>query len=62
MDDPRDLISTGQAAEMLGVSEKTIRSWADKGELPCVRTPGGQRRFSPVTVAALLRIPQEATQ
>jgi excisionase family DNA binding protein len=61
MDTARDLITTGQAAERLGVSPQTIRRWADDGSLPSVRTPGGQRRFSPVTVAALLRIPQEAS-
>lgn len=29
----------------LGVSESTVRRRADRGELPCVRSPGGQRLF-----------------
>ncbi len=34
-----------QAAELLGLSVATVRRWSDAGELPCRRTPGGQRRF-----------------
>lgn len=38
-------VSLRQAAEMLGVHPATVRAWADKGELPSRRTPGGHRRF-----------------
>ena len=38
-------VSLRQAAELLGVHPATVRSWADKGELPSRRTPGGHRRF-----------------
>src|SRR5690606_23701144 len=30
---------------MLGVHPATVRNWADKGDLPSRRTPGGHRRF-----------------
>ena len=33
------------AAGVLGVSEHTLRRWADAGRVPCRRSPGGQRRF-----------------
>jgi excisionase family DNA binding protein len=33
------------AAQMLGVHPSTLRSWADKGEIPSHRTAGGHRRF-----------------
>ena len=38
-------VSLRQAAQMLGVHPATVRAWADKGELPSRRTPGGHRRF-----------------
>ena len=38
-------VSLRQAAEMLGVHPATVRNWADKGDLPSRRTPGGHRRF-----------------
>lgn len=34
------------ASEFLGVHYTTLRIWADKGEIPVFRTPGGHRRFS----------------
>lgn len=30
---------------MLGVHQSTLRTWADSGEIPVFRTPGGHRRF-----------------
>ena len=35
-----------EASEFLGVHFTTLRIWADKGEIPVFRTPGGHRRFS----------------
>ena len=35
-----------EASEFLGVHFTTLRTWADKGEIPVFRTPGGHRRFS----------------
>ena len=34
-----------EAASLLGVRPETLRRWADAGTVPCVRTPGGERRF-----------------
>ncbi len=39
------LMSTGDVAEVLGVSEATVKRWADAGTLTCIRTPGGHRKF-----------------
>lgn len=33
----------GQAAELLGVSDDTVRRWVDSGRLAARRTPGGRR-------------------
>lgn len=38
-------LSLGEAAEILGVHPSTVRHWADSGDLPSQRTPGGHRRF-----------------
>jgi excisionase family DNA binding protein len=34
------------ASDFLGVHFTTLRGWADRGEIPVFRTPGGHRRFS----------------
>jgi len=42
-----DLLTTGQAAKRLGVSDETVRRWADDRRLRHVRLPSGQLRFRP---------------
>jgi excisionase family DNA binding protein len=37
-------ITLGTASDLLGVSESTIRRWADAGEIRSYRTSGGHRR------------------
>lgn len=39
------LLSVSAAARLLGVSASSLRAWAAAGRVPCVRTPGGHRRF-----------------
>lgn len=39
------LLSVSAAARLLGVSSSSLRAWAAAGRVPCVRTPGGHRRF-----------------
>jgi len=45
MTDPNEWLSLGEAADILGVHPSTVRHWADSGDLPSQRTPGGHRRF-----------------
>lgn len=33
------------AAGYLGVHFTTLRRWTDEGKVPCIRTPGGRRRY-----------------
>jgi len=40
-----DILSTKAVAEMLDVSEATVKRWSDAGTLRCFRTPGGHRKF-----------------
>ncbi|HQR37651.1 MAG TPA: helix-turn-helix domain-containing protein [Blastocatellia bacterium] len=40
------LFSTTEVARMWNVSESTVKRWADSGDLVCIKTRGGHRRFS----------------
>lgn len=40
------LISVAAAAGILGISTKTLKRWADRGDIAFTRTLGGHRRFS----------------
>lgn len=43
---PEEWLTLPQAAEQLGVHQTTLRRWADHGDIPFMRTPGGHRRFA----------------
>ena len=41
-----DYLKTAKAAEMLGVSQNTLRTWASDGKIPVCRNPAnGYRLF-----------------
>lgn len=40
------LVSIGEASQILGVSEVTLRQWTDEGKIKAYITPGGHRRYS----------------
>ena len=48
-------LELGAAAQLLGVHFTTLRRWADEGQVPCYRTPGGQRRFKESELLAFLK-------
>jgi excisionase family DNA binding protein len=52
-----DLLTTREAAALLGVGTTSIKRWADSGLLACVRTMGGHRRFPRRAVEALIGQP-----
>ncbi|MDT9276364.1 MAG: MerR family DNA-binding transcriptional regulator, partial [Limnospira sp. PMC 737.11] len=35
-----------EAAQILGVHERTLRRWDDNGSIETIRTPAGQRRYN----------------
>lgn len=49
-----DLLTTREAAALLGVGTTSIKRWADSGLLACVKTLGGHRRFPRRAVEALV--------
>lgn len=48
------LLTVSQAAEFIGVHPLTLRTWSDKGLVPCCRTPGGHRRYNVDAIQNLL--------
>ena len=55
MAESKDWLSLADASERLGVHPSTLRRWADGGEIPHFRTPGGHRRFRESDLAAWMR-------
>lgn len=51
-------LSLKGAATQLGVHPTTVRRWADGGHIPCMRTPGGHRRFA---LSAIQHLAQQRT-
>ena len=50
------LFSTTELARMWNVSESTVKRWADSGDLRCVKTVGGHRRFQLEEISRFQRV------
>lgn len=48
------LLTPGEVAQRFRVDPKTVTRWGKTGVLPCIRTPGGHRRYWASAVDALL--------
>jgi MerR family transcriptional regulator, light-induced transcriptional regulator len=48
-------LTSREAARLLGVSEASVKRWADAGHLRAERTAGGHRRFRPEDLARFRR-------
>lgn len=62
MDERDDFIGTDEAARIAGVGPTAVKRWADQGVLPCIRTPGGHRRFARAEVDALIQARRQQPQ
>ena len=51
----RELLSPNQVAKAIGVSESSLKRWADQGRIPTVRTAGGHRRLPVNSVLEFVR-------
>lgn len=40
-----ELLLPSEVAALFKVDPKTVARWANGGKIPCIRTPGGQRRI-----------------
>jgi excisionase family DNA binding protein len=52
-DDP--ILTTSEAAQLLGVAVSTAQVWMENGDLPAWKTPGGHRRVRHSAVMRLVR-------
>lgn len=63
MEKERRWLTLSAASKLLGVHPATLRQWADAGQVPSYRTPGGHRRFDANELRAfLLRASTSAVQ
>jgi excisionase family DNA binding protein len=53
----KKMLSIGEAAARLHVSQNTLRKWSDEGRVPTVRRPGGGglRRYDPNVIERIRR-------
>ena len=51
-----ELLSTSEAARIIGVGTTSVKRWADDGLLDCVRTAGGHRRFTRDSLDRFVRL------
>ena len=56
------LLRVGEAAALLGVSDDTVRRWAEQGRLRLVRFPNGRAAVEGAELAALARELADAPQ
>lgn len=54
-DDHDPILTTREAARLLGVAVSTAQAWMESGALPAWKTPGGHRRIRLSAVAGLLQ-------
>jgi excisionase family DNA binding protein len=54
--DVGEFLTTSEAADLLGVSVRTIQLWVQGGSLEAWRTAGGHRRISRASVSQLLQL------
>jgi excisionase family DNA binding protein len=50
-----ELLTSAQAARLLGVTPATVKRWTDAGLIPCARTVGAHRRFRAEDVVRFAR-------
>lgn len=49
-----ELLTPTEVAKIFGVSPKTVTRWAKSGQVPCLTTLGGHRRYRRTDIEALI--------
>lgn len=49
-----EILAPREVAQMFSVTPKTVRKWADNGDIAYIKTPGGHRRYPRWAVEELL--------
>lgn len=55
----KDILTTADAAHLLGISTRTAQLWVESGQLPSWKTPGGHRRIPRQAVLDLIEPPAQ---
>lgn len=54
-----EFLTASEVADIFGVSRATVSTWAKRGKVPSMRTPGGrERRFPKSEIYALAAVPE----
>lgn len=53
--DQAEIMTTKQAAQMLGVAVSTVQKWVELGKLSSWKTPGGHRRIPVASIRSVLQ-------
>lgn len=51
----KNYFTRAEVAELFEVAPNTVSRWVRTGKLPCVRTPGGRRRYPIEPILRLVR-------
>jgi excisionase family DNA binding protein len=51
----KDLLSSKEVRNMLGISKATLYNWCKQGRLRFVRLPSGHKRYFRVEIEAILK-------
>lgn len=49
-----EILSISKAAKIIGVSDQTLRRWAEEGLIECLYTPSGQRKFRKAAIENIM--------
>jgi hypothetical protein len=50
----RAKFNQAQTAQVIGVSDRTVRDWTNEGKMPCCRYPSGRPYYTPGNIENLL--------